>query len=322
MYKKEEMYTNEARVELQGFADKFEYPESGNIDEVNNKIEQVLYGLKAFIQLPSPVLTRSMYPTEDGGDTLDYGAFVIRPRINDKVDCAPDKTRFVVSGGKDFFVKFVAELAEWFDTHSYFVKSQENLDELNAVVSEIIEEEELGYSLKFALGEGILDATDDSVVVGLTSDVVDNLSELPLFDEALETRRERYRERLVDVLKEVVRPYDIVHVNSPVTKALGIYSRKTTHKMLRNFVSRKADQIRVGTGYFESDKVFALVNKVAVTEAEAKDLEAQGIHIVDNVKPSAIEAERGLVKVAVTYKVSPFSKEEGVREEIELAQIV
>ena len=322
MFKKEEMFSNEASVALQGYADRFEYPQSGDIDEINDKIENLLYGLKAFEGLPSPVLTRSLYPTEENGNVLDYASFVIRPRVADKVDCAPDNARFTVHGGEDFFHKFVKELGEWFDDHAYYVRVQQNLDELNAVVQDIVEEEELGYTLKFALGDGIIDATDDSVVVGLSHQVVNELADLPLFDEAFETRREKYRSRLVDVMKEVVRPYDIVHVNSPVTKALGIYSRKTTHKMLRGFVSRKVEQIRVGTGYYETDSVFAIVTKEAVTEERASELKEQGVHIIDNEKPSSVEKARDLVKVAVRYKVSPFQKKDGVREEVALAEIV
>ena len=54
----------------------------------------------------------------------------------------------------------------------------------------------------------------------------------------------------------------IVKIKSDFTKELNIYSRKSINKLLRKFVSRKIDFVRVGVGYAENENSFALIERV------------------------------------------------------------
>lgn len=172
------------------------------------------------------------------------------------------------------------------------------------------------------LGNGLLDASDKHAIVGLSAEVIEGLSTLPLFDEEIESRVEGYKVRIAETLKECNKPYDIVKVKSNVTKDLDIYSRRALNKLMRQFVKRNADFVRVGVGYVETEEFFSIVEKVAVTEEELSHIDTTDALVIDNVGLSKKEKEEGKTKVVVTYKVAPFLKESGVPTEVALSEVV
>lgn len=308
----------EALLPLRG---QYAYPTSGNIDEVNDIIEKVLFALNVYEDIPKYVLNRSLYSEEDQV-TLSSARFVVRPSASHKLEINKLKRTFVINAGEDFFDRLIEELAHYFDIYGYHVKLQENLQELNTVVAEIIAEEGFNFDIKFTAGQGLIDATDSTAVVGLSDEVIQNIGSLPLFDGLMETRVEGYKQKIVDTLKEINKAYEIVKVKTPFTKDLGIYSRKNTSKLIRSFVNRNAEHVRIGVGYIETETTFAVVEKVAVTEAELAELNVEGAIVENNENITKKEKEAGQTKIVTRFLITPFDKEDGTPAEVTLAELV
>lgn len=321
MFKRESFGTTEAKEVLSEIKGTFVYPESGKIDDVNAILEKVIFALNRYGAIPKHILTRALYDNGDG-QTLRNARFVVKPSVHTELDVAELKYTFNISAGEKFFDDFIDEMANWFDEYQYNKQLQENVDELNAVVTSLIEENELPFDVKFSVGKTLLDASDNHVVIGLDHEVVMNLSELALFDEQLESRVEGYKSRLLETLKEASKPYELVKVKSSVTKDLGIYSRRSLNKLMRQFVSREISYVRTGVGYKETENEFALVQKVAVTEEELANIDTTDALVIDNEKASAKEKEAGKTKIVVTYKVAPFKKETGEPSELSLKEVI
>lgn len=321
MYQKDSFVVTEARTKLAQLHGKHAFPETGNINEVNDILEKVLFDLQLHGAAPKYVITRALYDNGDGV-TLQSARFVVRPAVSHELQVDELKKTFVINADENFFDVFVDEMAEFFDTYQYFAQLQANVNALNGVVAEVVEENEIPFSVVFSFGEGLLDASDNHVVVGLSAEVIEGLAGLPLFDEVVESRVEGYREAIAETLKEITRPFEIVKVKSQVTKDLGIYSRRALNKLMRQFVNRKVKFVRTGIGYVETDEIFAIVEKVAVTDEELAEIDTTNAEVVDNDKVSSKEKAAGKNKVVVTYRVSPFNKETGVPENVALIDVI
>ena len=173
----------------------------------------------------------------------------------------------------------------------------------------------------FSLGEGITDISDDSVTLGLDMETIFNIPRLGFFIED-EYWRLKYIKNFVNILKDCNRPYDIVKIKSDFTKELNIYSRKSINKLLRKFVSRKIDFVRVGVGYAENENSFALIERVAMTPEEVSNLDIDEIILMDNDKPTTIEKKKGLTKIVTRYKLTPFEKKTNVMLDIPLKEYI
>lgn len=310
-----------AKEKLSQLKGQFKFPKNGDISEINDLLEKVIFSFNMYGKIPKYVLTRALYPTQDGGNELQYARFVVRPSVNYDLFVVDMKKTFQIPAGKDFFDRFIDEMIAWFDEYNYYRQLQTNIEALNQVFDEIVTENNIPFRVQFSLGSGLLDASDTHAVVGLDEEVVKDLSSLPLFDE-MEIRRDAYKARITETLLLCQKPYSIVKVKSQVTKDLGIYSRKTLSKMIRDFVNRRIEFVRTGVGYVETEDYFAVIEKVAVSEQEAASLQGNDVLVIDNPNPTEKEKEAGKIKIAVTYKISPFAKEDGTPVDVELQKLV
>jgi len=322
MFSRDSFNVTEAKEKLASLKGKFQFPEDGNIAKVNDELEKVLFSMQIYSKAPKYVLTRALYPVEDGSDVLHSARFVIRPSVQDALEVDEMKKTFHINANAEFFNNFIEEMAEWFDTYQFYKQLQVNVDVLNAVVAEVIQEHEIPFDVKFSYGSGLLDASDKHVVVGLSADVIANLSTLPLFDENMESRRAGYKSRIAELLKECARPIDIVKIKNIVTKDLDIYSRRSLSKLIREFVNRKIEYVRLGTGYVETDSFFAVIDKIAVTEEELEEMDLTGAVVIDNAQATSKEKEAGKTKIVVQYRISPFLKEEETPVDVDLKTLV
>lgn len=321
MFKKHEFAQTLAQEVLLPLKGQFAFPESGNVDEVNDVLEKVLFSLNRFTDIPKYVFNRALYPQEDGV-TLSSARFVVRPAASNKLEVNELKRTIVINAGENFFDKLIEELSAYFDLYAYYAKLQANVDELNEVVANVIAEREMDLDIKFTVGRGLVDATDKTAVVGLGANVIEDLASLPLFDGIMESRVEGYTNKIADTLSQVTRAYEIVKIKSTFTKDLAIYSRKNLSKIIRGFVKRSSEHVRVGVGYIETETLFAVVEKVAVTEAELAELDITNAIVSDNVDISKREQEDGKTKIVTRYLISPFEKEDGEPAEVELTELV
>jgi hypothetical protein len=322
LYNANEFGASPAKEALEKLKGKFEFPADGNIQVINDRLEEVRFAMRTYGRAPKYVISRSLYPTVENADVLSKATFTVRPAVKSKLEVADLDHKITLFPGEDFFDRFIDEMADWFDNYRYHFQLQTNLDALNGEVSQIIVDNEIPFSLTFSLGTGLIDATDAHAVVGMSDDVIIKLSTLSLFDTDLPTRAEGYRNSIIETLKVCTRPYEIVKVKTPVTKALGIYSRRAVSKLMREFVSRKINFVRVGTGYVETEEYFAVIDKNALTEEEVAQLDPDQISVEENKNASVKEKEAGKTKIVSVYRISPFSKQDGTPQEFSFTELL
>ncbi len=316
MYTKKEFNVDHAVKTLAPLKGKFTYPESGLLDDVNTELEKVIFGLNLNAESAQPIITRALYDENNDG-VLTKAKFTFKPTTHDALTVDAVRSEFILPAGANFYNAFIDQYAAWQDKYEYYRRLQVNLDELNQVVQNIISTEDIPYSLEFSLGNEIVDATDSAAVLGLTEQTVRELRELPLFDFSFAARQEGYHARLVELLKSVDRPAEIVKQKTLVTDHLGVYSRRGLHKLIREFVKRKQEFTRVGEGYVDTEEYFAVVQKVAVTPEEVEAYEEGTFLVLDNTDANVREKATGKTKILVSYRIAPFNKE--TREPVEVS---
>lgn len=321
MFSKKDFVVSRAQDVLKALIGKYEFAEDGVLrEDVNDMLEKVIFDLNIYDDAPTPILTRALYVDEETGN-LTYAKFTVRPSSRDVLKVDDCKHSFRIVAGKDFYNTFIMEMAKWFDSYAYLSLVDANLDELNTKVANIIKANDLDIKIEFTLGDGIVDASDSYLKAGLDIDVIQNLNMLPLFDGLTEGREEAYINQFVDVLKELNRPYELLKTKCQITKDLGLYTRRTIFKMLREFTNRKLEYVRNGVGYVDIDGVFAIVSKEAIKECDIPK-ESENVIVKPIVDATSKEKKSGLTHVVIKYKVSPFDKEDGTPVDLPLAEIV
>ncbi len=301
---------------LQYIVDKYKDMDSSNLDEVNKILDRIVLDFDTSEISPNIILTRALYADEKTGD-FQKGKFVVRPTIKYNLSIIDVKLSFVIINSKDFFKTFINYIIDWVLTYTLYSELQDNLALLNETVFNILKEHNSPYTVSFSLGEGITDISEDSIELGLSSEVIGSIPNLAFFSTD-DFWKQRYIEKFLNVLKECNRPYDIVKIKSDFTKELNIYNRKSINKLLRKFVSRKIDYVRVGVGYAETEDCFALIERIAVSEDMVDNYDIDDIIIVDNDNPTTAEKKKGLTKIITKYKLMPFEKKTNILIDIGL----
>ena len=316
MFAKKEFGKCDAQEKLAVLKGKYTLEEGAKIEEVQNTIEEVMFATKIYTDAPLYVLSKALY---DDNGVFTSARFILRPSAKAELFVSDVKKTFVITACENFYDKLIQEVAVWFDTYNEYEKLNENVEELNKEVADICEEREIEMQVKFTLGDGIVDITPNSVVLGISDDVIRGIGELSLFNSIIEAKKENYRNAIAEAIELCSQPYDIVKVKNVFTRDLGIYTRRNIHKLIRDVVNRNLEHVRIGVGYYDKDGVFAVVEKVAIKEGTEV---AENVIVVENTNMSTAEAKKGLTHIAVSYKVLPFNKETGEPVEIDLNTLV
>lgn len=316
MFTKKDFGKCDAQEKLAVLKGKYTLEKGATLEEVKETIDKVMFATKIYTDAPFYVVSKALYDDEG---VFTSARFIIRPSSKSELYINEVKKIFVINACENFYDRLIQEVAVWFDTYNEYEKLDANVQALNAEVADVCEEKEIEMKVQFTLGSGIVDITPNSVVVGISDEVIRGLADLSLFNAIIEAKKENYRESIADAIALCNKPYDIVKVKNVFTKDLGIYARKSIHKLIREIVNRNVQHVRVGVGYYETDEVFAVVEKVAVTKDEEV---AEGVLVVENTNMSTAEAKKGLTHIAVSYKVLPFNKETGEPVELALEDII
>lgn len=314
------MTSEEIKERLSYIIETYKDKDSDNIEDVNNILDRVILDFDTSDICPDIILTRALYIDEDTGN-FQRGKFVIRPTVKYNLAIKDVKFSFTIINSPNFFKEFIEHIIDWVVDYTIYLELEKNLKQLNTCVFEILKDIDFPYMIYFSLGEGITDISDDSVTLGLDMETIFNIPRLGFFIED-EYWRLKYIKNFVNILKDCNRPYDIVKIKSDFTKELNIYSRKSINKLLRKFVSRKIDFVRVGVGYAENENSFALIERVAMTPEEVSNLDIDEIILMDNDKPTTIEKKKGLTKIVTRYKLTPFEKKTNVMLDIPLKEYI
>ena len=189
-------------------------------------------------------------------------------------------------------------------------KMYDNVADIQAIFDEAVTLAEVPFTVGIDIGEDIIDVSDKHIVLGLSQTVVQTISKISYYNEVIPTAKEAYIAQLAEVLKACAKPTDIVKQNTSITKELGVFSRKSLVKLIRNIVTRRVAYTRVGQGYFGNDDYFTVIEKVLLTEEEeAKAVKAENgeAYIIDNTNATIAEKNAGKTKILVKFRVSPFN---------------
>jgi hypothetical protein len=323
MYRRQDFEINDAREALSGLKGTFVFPDSEDYEEVNNILDIILFKFNMYKQAPKYNLSRQFF-TIRGTNKLYKVKFNIRPSSRYSLSTCSYSISFEVSAGDDFFDRFIDNIIEWFDGYVYLKRIESNLAELNTKMEEIILENNIKFTLKFSVGsELLLDVSNSHAVIRLSNDVVMDLASLPLFDEDNVLRRNSYRNSIIEVLKRCKRPYDIFKVKSVITQEhLNIYTTTQAHKLIKKCVKKDIDSVNTGLGYFETEDIFAVIEKRAVTKAELKSYDQIDHHVITNKRITAQDKRDGKDKIVFTYRITPTSKKDGSQVNMNMMSIV
>ena len=310
--------SEEIKEKLRYITDKYKDLNSDNLEEVNNTLDRIILDFDTSEICPDIILTRALYIDEITGN-FQRGKFVIRPTVKYNLTIKDIKFSFVIINSSEFFKEFIENIIDWVVDYTVYLELEGNLKQLNSCVFDILNDIDFPYTLEFSLGEGITDISDDSITLGIDMETIFNIPRLGFFIED-DFWRLKYIKNFINILKDCNRPYDIVKIKSDFTKELNIYNRKSINKLLRKFVSRKIDFVRVGIGYAENDNSFALIERVAMTPEEVENLDIDDIILMDNEKPTTVEKKKGLTKIVTRYKLTPFEKKTNIMLDIPLKE--
>lgn len=313
----------EAQDTLRKVIGRYSLPAGATINDFARIFDDVLFSLRLMPEAPREVISKSMYSVSEDSDVLESVRFIIRPSSSHALWVDDMRKVFTLEAKPGIFDSFIAEFSKWIDTWVYHYRLQTNLEALNGVFSQIIQEEGIPYSVSFSLGEGLVDVSDNNTVIGLDANVIENLANLSIFGDPIESRQEASRNSIADALKEANYGYELLRSKATFIKRdLGIYTRKSITKLLREICNRRAQHVRVGVGYYDrvdasegtaKPGVFAIVERVAATEEEAASYDADKVIISDNTEASSKEKTQNKTKVVSYFRLSPIDRETGVR---------
>lgn len=316
---------NSINMEIDKIINKYENISLDNVKE-ENEIKDILRHIQLDFEvipyIPEFILTTTLlYNSEKNNNMFARGEFIIRPSVNYTLSIKKLNKSFTIINDEDFIKVFVNEVADWLKSYSCYIILEKNIIELNSEINKLLKEIEYPYDISFTLGDGIMDIDDNSIVLGLNLETILNIHKLGLFSED-DYWREKYIEKLLLVLKECNRPYDIVKVKSDITNELCIYQRKSIHKLLRKIVKRNIDFVRVGIGYVETDDLFAIIEKIPITKEESKKYRGKDCIIIDNDEPIKIEVKKNQTKIVIKYKLMPFEKKTNVLIDVPIKEFL
>jgi hypothetical protein len=162
----------------------------------------------------------------------------------------------------------------------YIEEAISNVNALNEKIAEIIAENEIGYSFKFAVDENtnstIISINNDEVVFKADITKALDIAGLTIFkegDEYNDLIRKEATDSLIDSLKTVQTPVQLIKGGVALIKEItGVSTKKRASKLIRGAYHRQAkflNGVKAGVGYYnetvsingEDVDVFALVAK-------------------------------------------------------------
>lgn len=321
MYSKEDFIINDAEQVLSVLKGKYKFPTLATQEEVNNILDKLLFDLNIYTEAPKYKISRTYYNNDSGNIVNAKVTVYVTPKyalFNSNI-----KASIELDAGVNFFNELIDNIAEWFDGYEHLRRLTTNLNEFNTIINGVIEEKNIPFNICFSLGEGLIDVSDKDAVIGLSQEVIMDLGELPLFDMDRDVRRTNYKNLITEVLLQCKMPYDIFKVKSVVTQEhLKIYTKTLVYKLMKKCVSKNVASVYTGEGYIETEDIFAIIDKKAVTKEELKSYNNVDHYALTNKKITAQDKRDGKDKMVLTYKVSPISKKDGTQVDLPIVALI
>lgn len=305
---------------MQNTLDKYGNLYNLDIDDINKNLNLILLDFWSIEEIPKFIVSRALYPIKNTNN-MEKGKFIIRPSIDFKLNIDGIKDSFILFNNSSFYKEFIENIIAWILKYQTFLVYQYNLNRLNTEFKSILAESKCTFNIVFTIGEGVIDITDTEIILGVSKDFIEHLDNINLFSTN-SYWASKYREKCVLTLKSCIRPYELLKIKSDFTEDFNIYTRKNIIKLLRKVVKRRIENVRIGEGYYESENLFTLIEKRAVSANEIEDYDLDNVIILDNVKPNMVEKKLNQTKIIVLYKLSPLEKKTGVLIEKSLKELL
>lgn len=305
---------------MQNTLDKYGNLYNLDIDDINKNLNLILLDFWSIEEIPKFIVSRALYPIKNTNN-MEKGKFIIRPSIDFKLNIDGIKDSFILFNNSSFYKEFIENIIAWILKYQTFLVYQYNLNRLNTEFKSILAESKCTFNIVFTIGEGVIDITDTEIILGVSKDFIEHLDNINLFSTN-SYWASKYREKCVLTLKSCIRPYELLKIKSDFTEDFNIYTRKNIIKLLRKVVKRRIENVRIGEGYYESENLFTLIEKRAVSANEIEDYDLDNVIVLDNVKPNMVEKKLNQTKIIVLYKLSPLEKKTGVLIEKPLKELL
>ena len=305
---------------MQNTLDKYDNLYNLDIDDINKNLNLILLDFWSIEEIPKFIVSRALYPIKNTNN-MEKGKFIIRPSIDFKLNIDGIKDSFILFNNSSFYKEFIENIIAWILKYQTFLVYQYNLNRLNTEFKSILAESKCTFNIVFTIGEGVIDITDTEIILGVSKDFIEHLDNINLFSTN-SYWASKYREKCVLTLKSCIRPYELLKIKSDFTEDFNIYTRKNIIKLLRKVVKRRIENVRIGEGYYESEHLFTLIEKRAVSANEIEDYDLDNVIVLDNVKPNMVEKKLNQTKIIVLYKLSPLEKKTGVLIEKPLKELL
>lgn len=305
---------------MQNTLDKYDNLYNLDIDDINKNLNLILLDFWSIEEIPKFIVSRALYPMKNTNN-MEKGKFIIRPSIDFKLNIDGIKDSFILFNNSSFYKEFIENIIAWILKYQTFLVYQYNLNRLNTEFKSILAESKCTFNIVFTIGEGVIDITDTEIILGVSKDFIEHLDNINLFSTN-SYWASKYREKCVLTLKSCIRPYELLKIKSDFTEDFNIYTRKNIIKLLRKVVKRRIENVRIGEGYYESEHLFTLIEKRAVSANEIEDYDLDNVIVLDNVKPNMVEKKLNQTKIIVLYKLSPLEKKTGVLIEKPLKELL
>ena len=225
----------------------------------------------------------SSFKSFEADGKVDYIELTIKSKLK---AAYPYRNTVTIKVNDDFVSNVVVAFADSAVGLLQVTYAGENIDELNAVIENIVAENELPISFGFTISDSssmVASIDNNKVIFNADMNKAFELSRDPLFysgDAYADRVRETSIERLVEVLKALQTTPQIIKSGlSLITDLTGVKTKKRAERLIRQSYHKQAiyfNKVKEGIGYYEETvtidgeevDVFALLKKNADGEIE------------------------------------------------------
>lgn len=197
-----------------------------NMETVANNVNAVISESKKMEGTPDYSAVVTVHTRENGVQSVKV---TLKTRKNDKVGSDNLCSFAVIPYVSNFRSSLINFISEWIDNYFITKKAQANIDELNAVVSDMCG----AVKISFVLSDNVVeDIANDKIVIGLSTGAAANVSSLQIFN-VNETIRDIRREALRAELQAFTNACEVLKSKTGFFKALDVYTRNGVASVLK-----------------------------------------------------------------------------------------
>lgn len=209
---------------------------------------------------------------KDGVRVVKYVAVSIRLRKYAMVDNDNFGEHRKFAWNKNIYADVIAFICSWIDNYSIVTKVRENATVLSEAVAPFCD----GIKISFEYSDNPIVAIDNtSVTVGLSAEVLSDISSLSLFSDNV-IISDIAKENCAKLFKTFISPIDIFRSRDKLIKDLGVTSKASIAKMIKKAYKKSITDVSIVNipCRIEKNGYIGLVKRVPIDEIVEEDIVA------------------------------------------------